>query len=448
MEQILELLNQNKLADVRRLITEENPVDIAEFCEELSQEQCLKLFRILPKNISADVFSYLSIEKQQEIIEGITDNELNFIINEMYLDDAVDVVEEMPANLVDRILRTSSPATRKLINQFLNYPENSAGSVMTVEYIALKNTLTVGEALEYIKKSDIDSASYDTCYVIDPKRKLIGNISFKSLVFFDDVLDIVDVMETNIVMTTTTQDQENVAELFRKYDLTSMPVVDTEERLVGIITIDDIVDVIDRENTEDFQKMAAISPSDEEYLKESVFSLAKHRILWLLILMISATFTGRIIRRYEEVLQSVVVLAAFIPMLMDTGGNAGSQSATLIIRGIALGEITLSDIWRIIWKETRVSVIVGAALSVINFARILFFEHVPSQVALVVSVSLFITVVMAKVVGGVLPVVAKGCKMDPAIMASPLITTIVDACALTIYFALSTHFLHLTAAAV
>jgi len=443
MEQILELLNNNKMAEIRKLITEENPVDIAEFCEELSREQCLKLFRILPKDISADVFSYLSIEKQQEIIEGITDSELKFIIDEMYLDDAVDVVEEMPANLVDRILRNSSVSTRKLINQFLNYPENSAGSVMTVEYIALKNTFTVGEALEYIKKSGIDSASYDTCYVIDPKRMLIGNISFKSLVFYDDVLEIVDVMETNIVSTTTTTDQENVAELFRKYDLTSMPVVDTEERLVGIITIDDIVDVIDQENTEDFQKMAAISPSDEEYLKESVFSLAKHRILWLLILMISATFTGHIIRRYEDVLQSVVVLAAFIPMLMDTGGNAGSQSATLIIRGIALGEISLKDIWKIIWKEFRVSFLVGLALSLINFGRIVVFERVNAQVAMVVSASLFITVVLAKVVGGVLPVVAKGCKMDPAIMASPLITTIVDAGALTVYFGLSTYFLHI-----
>ncbi|MDR3258984.1 MAG: magnesium transporter [Fusobacteriaceae bacterium] len=443
MEQILELLNNNKITEIRKILDDKNPVDIADYCGELPKEQCLKLFRIFPKDISAEVFSYLSIEKQQEVIEGITDGELTFIINDMFLDDAVDVIEEMPANLVDRILRNSSTSTRQLLNRFLKYPENSAGSVMTVEYIALKNTLTVGEAIEYIKKVGIDSATYDTCYVIDNQRKLIGDISLKSLIFLDDVLYIVDVMDTDNIKTTTTTDQENVAELFRKYDLTSLPVVDNEDRLVGMITIDDIVDVIDQENTEDFHKMAAMAPSDEEYLKESIFSLAKHRIMWLLVLMVSATFTGKIIRRYEDVLQSVVVLAAFIPMLMDTGGNAGSQSSTLIIRGIALGEIGLEDVWKILWREFRVSFVVGLVLAIVNFARIFFFDTTGPMVALVVSISLFITVILAKVVGGVLPVVAKACKLDPAIMASPLITTIVDACALMVYFGFATHLLHI-----
>ncbi|MGF6907061.1 magnesium transporter [Fusobacterium sp. PH5-44] len=443
MDNILELLKQNKITEIRNILSDINPVDMAEFCDELSSEQALKFFRILPKNESAEVFSYLSSEKQQEIIENITDNELKFIIDDMFLDDAVAVIEEMPANIVDRILRTSSPTTRKLINQFLQYPENSAGSVMTVEYIALKSTYTIEEAIDYIKRFEVDSVAYDICYVIDKTRKLIGSITLKALLFADAALPVIDVMESNVVCATTTVDQEEVAELFRKYDLTSMPVVDNEERLVGIITIDDIVDVIDRENTEDFHKMAAMKPSDEEYLKESIFSLAKHRIIWLLVLMLSATVTGKIIRGYEEVLSSVAVLAAYIPMLMDTGGNSGSQSATLIIRGIALGEIELKDIWKIIFKELRVSTLVGFTLAIVNFIRISAFDNVSKDINLVVCITLFFTVILAKVVGGVLPVFAKACKLDPAIMASPLITTIVDAGALLLFFTLSTKILHI-----
>lgn len=443
MDNILELLKQNKITEIRNILSDINPVDIAEFCDELSSDQALKFFRILPKDESAEVFSYLSSEKQQEIIENITDNELKFIIDDMFLDDAVAVIEEMPANIVDRILRTSSPATRKLINQFLKYPENSAGSVMTVEYVALKSSYTIGEAIDYIKKFEVDSVAYDICYVIDKTRKLIGSITLKALLFADSALPIVDVMESNVISATTTVDQEEVAELFRKYDLTSMPVVDNEDRLVGIITVDDVVDVIDRENTEDFHKMAAIKPSDEEYLKESVFSLAKHRIIWLLVLMLSATVTGKIIRGYEDVLSSVAVLAAYIPMLMDTGGNSGSQSATLIIRGIALGEIGLKDIWKIIFKELRVSTLVGFTLAVVNFIRIAMFDNVSRDINIVVCITLFFTVILAKVVGGVLPVFAKACKLDPAIMASPLITTIVDAGALMLFFTLSTKILHI-----
>lgn len=443
MENILSYLENNQLAKLKEVLIEENPVDIAELFEDLPKDQCLKLFRILPKDLAAETFSYLSSEKQQEIVENITDEEIKHIINEMFIDDTVDFIEEMPANIVDKILQNTSPDTRKLINQFLKYPENSAGSVMTVEYVSLKSDMNIGQALNHIKKVGIDNETIDICYVIDNQRKLVGFISLKLLIFLDDIIPLVDAMETNVISATTTDDQEVIASLFRKYDLTSMPVVDNEGRLVGIITIDDVVDVIDQENTEDFQKMAAMDPSDEEYLKESVFSLAKHRIVWLLVLMISATATGTIIRRYEEVLQSVVILAAFIPMLMDTGGNAGSQSSTLIIRGIALGEIQLSDIGKILWKEFRVSLIVGVTLAIVNFLRIYFIDKAGLTISLVVCASLLFTVVIAKVVGGILPILAKAFKLDPAIMASPLITTIVDACALIVYFALSTHFLNL-----
>lgn len=443
MENILSYLENNQLAKLKEVLIEENPVDIAELFEDLPKDQCLKLFRILPKDLAAETFSYLSSEKQQEIVENITDEEIKHIINEMFIDDTVDFIEEMPANIVDKILQNTSPDTRKLINQFLKYPENSAGSVMTVEYVSLKSDMNIGQALNHIKKVGINNETIDICYVIDNQRKLVGFISLKSLIFLDDIIPLVDAMETNVISATTTDDQEVIASLFRRYDLTSMPVVDNEGRLVGIITIDDVVDVIDQENTEDFQKMAAMDPSDEEYLKESVFSLAKHRIVWLLVLMISATATGTIIRRYEEVLQSVVILAAFIPMLMDTGGNAGSQSSTLIIRGIALGEIQLSDIGKILWKEFRVSLIVGVTLATVNFLRIYFIDKAGLTISLVVCASLLFTVIIAKVVGGILPILAKAFKLDPAIMASPLITTIVDACALIVYFALSTHFLNL-----
>lgn len=443
MENVLFFLENNQLAKLKESLMEENPVDIAELLEDLTKEQSLKIFRILPKDTSAEVFSYLSSEKQQEIVENITDEEIRHIIDEMFIDDTVDFIEEMPANVVDKILQNTSPDTRKLINQFLKYPENSAGSVMTVEYVSLKSDMNIGQALNHIKKVGIDNETIDICYIIDNQRKLVGFISLKSLIFLDDILPLVDAMETNVISAITTDDQEFIASQFRKYDLTSMPVVDNEGRLVGIITIDDVVDVIDQENTEDFQKMAAMNPSDEEYLKESVFSLAKHRIIWLLVLMISATATGTIIRRYEEVLQSVVILAAFIPMLMDTGGNAGSQSSTLIIRGIALGEIQLKDIGKILWKEFRVSLIVGITLAAVNFLRIYYIDRAGLTISLVVCASLLFTVVIAKVVGGVLPIMAKAFKLDPAIMASPLITTIVDACALVVYFGLSTHFLNL-----
>ena len=443
MEEIVELLEQNKLAELKEILINENPIDIADVFEDFPKEKYLIIFKLLPKDFSSEVFSYLSPEKQQEVIENITDDEIKFIVEDMYLDDTVDFIEEMPANIVDKILKNTSSDKRKLINQMLKYPENSAGSVMTVEYISFKDNYTVKQAIEYYRKVAIDKEETDICFVTDTKKKLVGIISLKTLILSKDDSYIQDEMDTNFVSVLTLDDQEEIAALFRKYDLTTMPVVDHEDRLVGVITVDDIVDVIDQENTEDIQKMAAMNPSDEEYLKESVVSLAKHRILWLLVLMISATFTGLVIKKYEDILQSAVYLATFIPMLMDTGGNAGSQSATLVIRGIALEEIEFSDIFRVIWKELRVSILVGFILSAVNFIRIYYFTRSGLETSLVVAISMFLTVIMAKVIGGVLPLVAKSLKIDPAIMASPLITTIVDTAALIILFKLAVIFLHI-----
>ena len=443
MEEIVELLEQNKLAELKEILINENPIDIADVFEDFPKEKYLIIFKLLPKDFSSEVFSYLSPEKQQEVIENITDDEIKFIVEDMYLDDTVDFIEEMPANIVDKILKNTSNDKRKLINQILKYPENSAGSVMTVEYISFKDNYTVKQAIDYYRKVAIDKEETDICFVTDTKKKLVGIISLKTLILSKDDSYIQDEMDTNFISVLTQDDQEEIASLFRKYDLTTMPVVDHEDRLVGVITVDDIVDVIDQENTEDIQKMAAMNPSDEEYLKESVLSLAKHRILWLLVLMISATFTGLIIKRYEDILQSAVYLAVFIPMLMDTGGNAGSQSATLVIRGIALEEIEFSDIFKVIWKELRVSILVGFILSAINFIRIYYFTNSSLETSLVVAISMFLTVIMAKVVGGVLPLIAKSLKIDPAIMASPLITTIVDTAALIIFFKLAVIFLHI-----
>lgn len=443
MFNISEALRKNKLLEAKHMLTETNPIDVASILENLSRENTLKAFRILSKNSASEAFSYLSSEKQQEIIESASDNELAAIINDMFLDDTVDLVEEMPAGIVAKILKNTSPEQRKLINQFLKYPEDSAGSVMTVEYVSLKNDMNIREALERIRAKGIKNETVNDCFVIDKERKLVGIIPIRELIVNQETVKLKDIMQEHFEKVQADTDREVVADLFRKYDLATMPVVDMENRLVGIITIDDIVDVIDQENTEDLQKMAAMEPSDKEYLKDSVFSLAKHRILWLLILMISATATGSIIRKYETALQSVVVLAAFIPMLMDTGGNAGSQSSTLIIRGLALGEIKTSDVWKIIWKEFRVSVIVGLVLAGVDFLRILYLDKVGVKLTFVVCSSLFATVVIAKVVGGVLPVVAKKLGLDPAIMASPLITTIVDACSLLIYFSMATMMLHI-----
>lgn len=440
-KEILELIKKNDYVKAREYLSKMNVVDIAELMEELDNEKLLIVFRILPKEIASDVFSYVSNELQKYIIESITDHEIKSIIDDLFFDDTIDLLEEMPSNVVSRILKNTDEERRKLINQFLNYPEDSAGSIMTIEYVSLKRTMTVQEALKHIKKIGIDKRTIHTCYVTSSKRKLEGVISIRTLILSDHDEIIEDIMEKKVIYAHTMDDQEKIAALFKKYDIVTMPIVDKECRLVGIVTIDDVVDIIEQENTEDIQKMAAMEPSEEEYLKTSVFVLAKHRIIWLLVLMISAIFTGNIIRRFENVLQSVVVLASFIPMLMDTGGNAGSQSSTLVIRGLALGEIKLNDIFKVLWKELRVGILVGTVLAGFNFVRIYFFDKVGFNISITVCISLFFTVILAKFVGGMLPIIAQKLKVDPAIMASPLITTIVDAVALMIYFTSATFFL-------
>lgn len=440
---ILGLIHQGRLAEARTWISQMNVVDIAYWLEELDDDKILVLFRLLPKDMAAEVFSHFSKEQQEFIIESIADREIKSIIDELFLDDTVDLIEEMPANVVKKVLRNTSEERRKLINQFLKYPDNSAGSLMTIEFVDLKKEMRVDQALESIRKNGVDKETINICYVIDSSRKLEGIIPIRKLILSDPSEIVENIMETNFVSVHTLDDQEEVANIFRKYDLIAVPVVDNENRLVGIITVDDIVDIIEEENTEDFHKMAAIQPSDEEYLKTKVTELAKHRVIWLLILMISATFTGTIIQRFEEVLQSVVALTYFIPMLMDTGGNAGSQSATLIIRGLALEEISLADIFKVLWKELRVSIIVGVILAIINFARIIIMRQASATIAATVSVSMLITVILAKVIGGSLPILAKKLGLDPAIMAGPLITTIVDALALLAYFSIASWVLGL-----
>ncbi len=440
-KRITDLINENKVQDIRKELLEMNIVDIANVLEEVDKPKLVMIFRILPKDIAAGVFAYIPAELQQHLVESITDKEIKSIIDELFLDDAVDFIEEMPSNIVKKVLKNTNENLRAQINHLLNYPEHSAGSIMTVEYVDLKREMTVSEAIQYIKRSGVDKETIYTSYVIDDNRKLEGVVSIRKLILSDETTRINDILHDDVISVKTTDDQENIAHLFKKYDLSTMPVVDNENRLVGIITVDDIVDIIDQENTEDIQKMAAIEPSEEEYLKTGVFKLAKHRIMWLLILMLSATFTGNIIKRFEDVLQSVVVLTAFIPMLMDTGGNAGSQSSTLIIRGMALGEISMRDAFKVFWKELRVSIVVGIILALVNFLRIYYLEGVGVLVSITVCLTLFLTVLLAKVVGGLLPIAAKGLKLDPAIMASPLITTIVDAISLIIYFEMARVFL-------
>lgn len=417
------------------------PADIAELLDSLNERQSLLVFRLLPKEIAANVFSYLSLEKQAELFNLINEKELADILSDLYFDDKVDLLEEMPANVVKKILRHTSDVERKLINQFLMYPDFSAGSLMTIEYVDLKKEMLVGDALEKIRRIGLDKETIYTCYVINAQRHLEGIVSLKELVLSSVDKKVGEIMHENPIYVKTHDDQEYISELFKKYDLLALPVVDNERRLVGIITVDDIIDVIEEENTEDFYKMAAVQPTTEEYINSGVLMLARQRIPWLLVLMISATFTGYIIRSFEDALESMLVLAAFIPMIMDTGGNAGSQASTLVIRSIVLGEIEFKDILKVIWKEMRVSALVGVILAFVNFLRIYFLEGYSLAIALTVSVTLLCTVIIAKIIGGSLPILAKKLRLDPAIMASPLITTIVDALALIIYFYSATWFI-------
>ena len=418
-----------------------NEADVAELLEPLDIHTSLLIFRMLPKDLAVDVFAHFSVEQQWDFIGVVTDKELKDIIDELFFDDMIDIIEEVPANIVKKILLNAKEEERSLINQFLRYPPDSAGSIMTIEYVDLKKTMTVRDALDHIKETGLDKETVYTCYVTDKNRKLEGIVSLRKLVISDEDCTIEDIMDRDVIYVHTDHDQETVAGMFKKYGFLALPVVDKENRLTGIITVDDIMDVIDQETTEDFQKMAAMSPSEEKYLEADIFALAKQRVMWLLVLMISATFTGGIIRKYESILETVVVLTAFIPMLMDTGGNSGSQSSTLIIRGLALGEIELKDAGKVMWKEFRISIVVGLILAVVNFFRIYLFDNVGLLVSLTVSLTLFVTVIISKVVGGLLPIIAKKLKIDPAIMAGPLITTVVDALSLIVYFAIASWIL-------
>lgn len=421
------------------------PVDIAQYLNELNSKQTLLVFRLLPKELAADVFSHLSVKKQAELVELVNDTELKAILEDLFFDDKIDLLEEMPAYVVKKILKNTSSVERNLINQFLMYPEYSAGSLMTIEFVDLKKEMLVEDALNKIRRIGLDKETIYTCYVIDAERHLEGTITLKDLVLSPIDKKVGDIMEKDPLYVNTHDNQEHVADMFKKYDLLALPVVDNEKRLVGIITIDDIVDVIEEENTEDIYKMAAVQPTDEEYINAGVFTLASKRILWLIVLMVSATFTGYIIRYFEGTLQSVVALAAFIPMLMDTGGNAGSQACTLVIRSLVLGEISFKDIFKVLWKEIRISLLVGVVLSLLNFVRIYFIEGYPLNISITVSLTLIFTVIIAKMIGGTLPIIAKKLKLDPAIMAGPLITTIVDALALMIYFYIATRIILISA---
>ena len=436
MTKIRELLEKKDLKNLQEFLNSETSANIAEFIKENEEgeKENIILFRILSKEKAAEVFAELDADLQMQIVSSMTDDKLQSLLDELYFDDMIDFIEEMPSSVVKRVLENYKNENRSLINQFLSYEEDSAGSLMTIEYLSLKSHWTVRESLNYIRQKVKDLETIDVAYVRDKNRVLIGEISLKNLLLSKDEDIIENVMNKNVLYVTTSTNQEDAIELFKKYDLTVLPVIDKEKILVGIITIDDMVDVIEEENTEDFQKMAAMAPSKEEYLESSVFELAKNRLTWLLVLMVSATFTGSIISKYEDIIEQMVVLAAAIPMLMDTGGNAGSQSSTLVIRGMALGEIKLKDWFRVVWKELRVGIVVALGLGLVNFCRMRFILKQDMKISFLVSFTLGIVVVMAKLVGGVLPLGAKKLKMDPAIMAGPLVTTIVDALALMMYF--------------
>lgn len=444
IEEILELIKEKKYSVIRSELAEWNEADIAQVLEELDDtEQIVKVFRILPKSIAADVFAYLPIEVEQSIITSLTDREAANIINNLMADDATDLMEEMPAGVVKKLLANASSETRRDINHLLRYPDDSAGSIMTVEFVDLKASLTVEQAIERIRKTGVDKETINICYVLDKERHLIGTVALRYLLLHKEEEIIGDFMNDNIISVNTMTDQEEVAKIFSKYDFTAMPVVDNEDRLVGIITIDDVVDIMTEEATEDIEKMAAILPTDKPYLKTGVGETWKKRIPWLLLLMISATVTGGIITHYEEALGAYVVLTSFIPMLMDTGGNAGGQASVTIIRGLSLGDIEFSDLCKVVWKEIRVGVLCGITLAACNFVKIMLIERVTIPVAIVVCLTLVLAVLIAKIVGCMLPMLAQKVGFDPAVMASPFITTIVDALSLMIYFSIATHLLNI-----
>lgn len=443
MDEIKKLLETKQYTTLRQKLAELNDADIAAMIEELEEEDRLKVFRILPKDLAASVFSYLDVDYQQAIITSLSDREAANIINNLMADDATDLLEEMPANVVKKLLANASPEARRDINHLLRYPEDSAGSIMTVEFVDLKENLTVAQAIERIRKVGVDRETINICYVLDAQRKLLGTVALRYLLLSDPDEVIGDIMHENVISIHTLMDQEEVANQFKKYDFTSMPVVDNENRLVGIITVDDIVDIMEEEATEDIEKMAAILPTDKPYMRTTVWETYKKRIPWLLLLMVSATFTGQVLKSFEKSLSVCTVLTLFIPMLMDTGGNAGGQASVTIIRGLSLGEIRYRDIFRIIWKESRVALLCGITLGAANFLKLMLFDRVGLMVSVVVCLALIATILLAKIVGCTLPVLAKRLGFDPAVMASPFITTIVDALSLVIYFEIAKTILHI-----
>ncbi len=428
------LIENNKYVELREELLEMNAADIAELFEEISREEIVKIFRLLPKTKAAEIFSYLPIEDEQAIINILTAREAALIVDNLFVDDAADLMEEMPSGMVKRILANTSPDTRRDINHLLKYPEDSAGSLMTVEYVDLKENITVEDALKAIRRKGMGRENMDYCYVLTADRVLLGTVSLRRLVLSAPDEKIGNIMHENVITISTMTDQEEVAHIFRKYDFTAMPVVDSEERLVGIITVDDVVDIMQQEATEDIEKMAAITPSDKPYMKTSIMEIWRARIPWLLLLMISATFTGQIIQRYEDALAAYVILTAFIPMFMDTGGNCGGQASVSVIRGLSLNEIEFKDMFKIIWKEFRIGILCGLTLAAANFVKLMLVDRVDILIAIVICLTLIVTVILAKLVGCVLPLLAEKVHFDPAVMASPIITTIVDAMALIIYF--------------
>ncbi|MCL2056696.1 MAG: magnesium transporter [Oscillospiraceae bacterium] len=436
IEIILELMDENPINRTRlQVITSKmNIVDIADSFEQLSREKAVQLFRLLHKDMAADVFAYIEPDKQQVIVEALTDAEIGKIVEELFADDAVDFIEEMPANVVTRVLRAVSEDKRKIINHLLQYPDDSAGTIMTTEFVDLKENTTVSEAFKYIRSIGVDKETIYTCYVIRYDRTLLGVVSAKKLMLSNPEDRIGDIMNTNLVFGYTTDDQEAVADKFSRYGLISMPIVDKEQRLVGIVTFDDVVQVIEEEATEDFERMAALNPSEEPYLKTSVVTLSKNRIPWLLVLMLSATITGAILESFEHALTVLPALMFFVPMLMDTAGNAGAQTSTLIIRGMAVGEIQIRDVLKVLWREIRVGVLCGLALGVVNLVRVYLMNGQNPLLSLTITLTVIVTVVIAKACGCLLPILAKKIKIDPTVMAAPIITTIADASALILYF--------------
>lgn len=436
-QDIIEMIEKKRYKELKETISTIIPYDLAMLLENFQERSILLLFRLLPKDLAADTFVEMDTERQRALIDSFSDKELREVIDELYIDDMVDIVEEMPANVVKRILKNSTDITRKTVNHILNYPQDSAGSIMTTEFVSLRSNMTIADAITKIRRIGLDSETIDTCYVNDNVNRLIGHITLRTIILSEDNNTIEELMDTNVISVNTFEDQEEVANMFGKYDLTVLPVVDNDNRMVGIVTIDDAWDVLEKETTEDIELMAAITPSDAPYLKKTTIDIWKSRMPWLLILMISATFTGMIISRFENALQTYVVLTAYIPMLMDTGGNSGSQSSATIIRGLSLHEVEFNDIFKVLWKESKVAILSGLTLAVVNFFKLMLFDKVGINISLVVSSTLLITVIIAKMVGSTLPMLAKKIGFDPAVMASPFITTIVDAISLIFYFVIT-----------